>query len=241
MQYKTIALELLRQNPQVHEQLRQNRILLQAVNACAADLKARHHAWMDELRATRPQSDATQISSEALELALDDLRAQLAPNSPGGSRTAALTRRGNDLHSTSHAARVTAARGQPLLPFDAPPELDAAESEPTERIEPPSTPTLITGPPADFDHSDSLVATDEHAGPSRTVPIASGEKAKARDILAAIRTLQAHRAGAAAGHRRTSGRRSPASAASGPSPCRSSPTRSPAATRTPAGRPSARS
>ena len=74
MQYKTIALELLRQNPQVHEQLRQNRILLQAVNACAADLKARHHAWMDELRATRPQSDATQISSEALELALDDLQ-----------------------------------------------------------------------------------------------------------------------------------------------------------------------
>ena len=59
-----------------------------------------------------------------------------------------------------------------------------------------------------------------------TIPIATGEKAKARDIIAAIRTLEAHRAGAAPGHAGRAAGTRPASAASAPSPCRSSPTRS---------------
>ena len=71
--------------------------------------------------------------------------------------------------------------------------------------------------------------------------IASGEKAKARDILAAIRTLQADRAGAAPGHRRRAADTRPLRRLRGRGPVDLSRSRSPAATRTPAGRPSATS
>ena len=73
---------------------------------------------------------------------------------------------------------------------------------------------------------------DDHRHiPSSTSP--AGEKAKARDILAAIRTLKTHRAGAAAGHAGRAAGARPLRRLRRRWPCRSSPTRSPAATRTP--------
>jgi hypothetical protein len=77
MQYKTIVLRLLQQRPEIHDRLRKKRRLLQTVNAYATDFKAKHNAWMEVLLSARPESDPSQISSEALELALEDLQDSL--------------------------------------------------------------------------------------------------------------------------------------------------------------------
>src|SRR5439155_19715729 len=82
MQYKTIVLELLQEHhPLLHEQLRKNHKLLPAMTAYAAYLKTKHNAWMEVLRPAQPKSDASRISSEALELALEDLRQTLQQES----------------------------------------------------------------------------------------------------------------------------------------------------------------
>jgi hypothetical protein len=83
MRYKTIVLELLQdQYPALHEKLRQQRMLLQALNDYAAALKRHHETWMDRLNMKRPDSDPILTASEALELALLDLRDDLPSESP---------------------------------------------------------------------------------------------------------------------------------------------------------------
>ena len=77
MQYKTIVLELLQQQTELHEQLRLNRRLFPTMEALAKDLKARHETWKQELQALQPSSDPTQISSEALEMALHEVESRL--------------------------------------------------------------------------------------------------------------------------------------------------------------------
>ena len=85
-QYKTIVLELLQeQYPALHEQLRRERMLLPALNGYAASLKRHHDTWMERLSQKRPDSDPVQIASEAMELALLDLRDDL----PSGSEASA--------------------------------------------------------------------------------------------------------------------------------------------------------
>jgi hypothetical protein len=84
MQYKTIALELICSRPKLHEQLRVSRTMLQAVDQYALSLKDFHESWMEQLRQTRPGSDPSQIASEALELALQDLQETL-PNESADS------------------------------------------------------------------------------------------------------------------------------------------------------------
>jgi chromosome segregation ATPase len=81
MQYKTIILELLQQRPQMHEQLRQSRKLLRALETYAHELKTSHEAWMEELSQARPESNRTQIASEALEMALKELQDRLPSES----------------------------------------------------------------------------------------------------------------------------------------------------------------
>jgi hypothetical protein len=73
MLYKTMILHLLEDRPALYEQLRQTRTLRPTLNRLASGLKARHEAWKTQLAATRPDSDPSQISSEALELALKEL------------------------------------------------------------------------------------------------------------------------------------------------------------------------
>ena len=82
MLYKTIVLELLQSRPQIHEQLRQQRQLLNTMNRYSAELKTSHEAWKEELAKARPGSDPSQIASEALEIALQELEAQLPPELP---------------------------------------------------------------------------------------------------------------------------------------------------------------
>jgi hypothetical protein len=78
MHYKTITLELLQdQYPALHQRLRATRTLLSAVTLHAAGLKRYHETWMDRLAQTRPDSEPTQIVSESLALAIEDLRDDL--------------------------------------------------------------------------------------------------------------------------------------------------------------------
>jgi hypothetical protein len=82
MQYKMIVLEMLEQRPEMHEQLRQQRQLLPAMEFYASELKALHEAWKKQLSQRRPDSDESQIASEALEIALQELEDSLPPEWP---------------------------------------------------------------------------------------------------------------------------------------------------------------
>lgn len=81
MQYKTIVLELLQQRTELHEQLRKDRKLLPAMELYARELKQNHEAWKEMLSQLRPGSDPSQISSEALEIALKELEERLPTES----------------------------------------------------------------------------------------------------------------------------------------------------------------
>lgn len=82
MHYKTIVLELLQQQTELHEELRLTRRLLPTINALAEGLKASHESWKRELQAIHPNSYPLQIASEALEMALSELESRLHSASP---------------------------------------------------------------------------------------------------------------------------------------------------------------
>jgi hypothetical protein len=82
MHYKTIALELLLELPEVCRKLRDSRDMLPALDRYARELKASHKAWTERLSAARPGSDPAQINSEALELAIRELEERLRSDSP---------------------------------------------------------------------------------------------------------------------------------------------------------------
>ncbi|HMP01727.1 MAG TPA: hypothetical protein PKC45_04415 [Gemmatales bacterium] len=84
MQYKTTMLELLQQRPQMHEQLRQERKLLTAVEMYAKELKESHESLMEQLSKARPGSDPSQVSSAAFEMALKEMEDRLPPASHQG-------------------------------------------------------------------------------------------------------------------------------------------------------------
>ena len=73
MQYKTIVGEILQQQPELYEQLLASHTLLTTMDRYAVELKASHEAWMDRLSQRRPGSNRSQLSSEALEIALWEL------------------------------------------------------------------------------------------------------------------------------------------------------------------------
>ena len=77
MQYKTIILELLQQRPQMHEQLRRERKLLTTLEFYAKELKDSHEDAMEQFRQLRPGREASQISSEAMEMALKEMEDRL--------------------------------------------------------------------------------------------------------------------------------------------------------------------
>lgn len=82
MQYKTMILELLQQRPEMHEQLRKERKLLTTLEYYSKALKQSHEAWKEQLASASPGSHPSQISSEALEMALKELEDRLPPVSP---------------------------------------------------------------------------------------------------------------------------------------------------------------
>jgi hypothetical protein len=94
--YKTIVLEFLKEHhPGLHEQLRADRRLQRTVNAYATYLKSKHVAWKDSLLPTGQWGDASEVSRQALEMALEDVQGSLrdefssdetGPLSPGAAR-----------------------------------------------------------------------------------------------------------------------------------------------------------
>ena len=87
--YKTIVLELLKDRPALHEQLRASGTLLESMEQLAVAFRSCHLGWMRKLAVTRPGSDPSQLSSEAMELAIQDLKDHLPP--PNGSDGEALS------------------------------------------------------------------------------------------------------------------------------------------------------
>src|SRR5260370_34706118 len=90
MQYKTIVLELLRERTELHEQLRLTRRLKPTLETCAKELKASHEAWKERLSQATPGSDPSQVSSEALEMAMQELVDRL-PSEPPADENEALS------------------------------------------------------------------------------------------------------------------------------------------------------
>ena len=82
MQYKTIMLEMLLEHPAIAEPLRKNRTMMPTLEYYSAQLKNLHEAWMEELAKLRPASDPIQLSSEALEIALQEMETHLLCASP---------------------------------------------------------------------------------------------------------------------------------------------------------------
>jgi N12 class adenine-specific DNA methylase len=109
----------------------------------------------------------------------------------------ALARRGNGLHSQSHVERVRASRGQRSLFDDQPPARPIAGPAPSEQSAPSHNGVAHpNGIPRAADRAPPAPPEpDRLASPLETTPpgngIARGEKGKARDIIAAIRTLKA--------------------------------------------------
>lgn len=82
MQYKTIIMELIQEMPDLYEHLRSTKRLLPAMDDYATGLKASHDQWKHQIASTHPGTDPSQIASEALELAIEDLRNRLHSASP---------------------------------------------------------------------------------------------------------------------------------------------------------------
>jgi hypothetical protein len=80
-QYKTITLELIRDHPELYERLRSSKRLLPAMESYARDLKSSHEAWKERLRLHHPGSHPSRTASEALELAIEELRDRLPSES----------------------------------------------------------------------------------------------------------------------------------------------------------------
>jgi hypothetical protein len=79
MLYKTMILGLLEQRPAMYEQLRRRRTLLPTLDQYAAELKFSHEAWKERLAQAMPGGSQVQIATEALEIALQQLRDRLPP------------------------------------------------------------------------------------------------------------------------------------------------------------------
>jgi hypothetical protein len=86
MHYKTIVLELIRYDyPALHEQLRQSRSLLTALEDHAIALRRYHQDWIDRLSLKWPSREPALIASQAMELAILDLRDDLpSASAPSG-------------------------------------------------------------------------------------------------------------------------------------------------------------
>lgn len=82
MYYKTIALRLIQDRPAFHESIRQEGRLLMVMETYADWLRDYHSLWITFLTKHQPESDETQIASQALERCIQDLEQVLPPASP---------------------------------------------------------------------------------------------------------------------------------------------------------------
>ena len=72
----------------MREELRQSRKLLLTLEFYASELRDSHEDWKDRLQQAKPESDLSQIASEAMELALKELEVRLPSESNQGESEA---------------------------------------------------------------------------------------------------------------------------------------------------------
>ncbi len=77
MHYKSICLQMIQGRPQMYDQLLSNRTLLPTLERYAIQLRNSHLDWKETLTQARPGSSETQIASEAMEIALQELKDSL--------------------------------------------------------------------------------------------------------------------------------------------------------------------
>ncbi len=82
MQYKTIVLQLLKDNSQIYDQLLRQKQVSAVMEHYAQELRTLHLAWKETLTQAIPNSDSSQIASEAMERALKDLQDHLPLGTP---------------------------------------------------------------------------------------------------------------------------------------------------------------
>lgn len=76
MQYMTIVLELIQNQPELCAKLRAEKTMLSTVEFYAKELRASHNAWKERLQAKQP-ANSEQIEAQALELALQEMQDRL--------------------------------------------------------------------------------------------------------------------------------------------------------------------
>lgn len=81
MHYKTIVLELLEGQPLLKSRLQKYRQLKTTLDLYAQELKTSHKQWQRRLAQQSSGSDARQLASEALELAIAEIRHRLSSES----------------------------------------------------------------------------------------------------------------------------------------------------------------
>ena len=74
MHYRTVVFELLQDRPKLLERLRRTQTLLLTLERYAVELQNWHEAWKGRLSMAKPGDDENQIASEALEIALIELK-----------------------------------------------------------------------------------------------------------------------------------------------------------------------
>jgi hypothetical protein len=77
MPYKTIMLELLQESPALYLRLKASRTLLRTIDLYSIELKSRHGSWVAELSRSQPHCSPEQITSEALEIAIQEVKESL--------------------------------------------------------------------------------------------------------------------------------------------------------------------
>ena len=82
MQYKTICLRMIQDRPKMYDQLLRHRSLLSTLDRLSSELRTSHQAWKDLLAQAKPGSGESQIASEALEMALQQLASSFASPPP---------------------------------------------------------------------------------------------------------------------------------------------------------------
>jgi len=85
--YKTITLEMIEQNQPLYNHLRRCRTLLTTMEQAAVELRTSHREWISRLKISGATGTAEQLSADAMELALAELKERLQPESvtPDGS------------------------------------------------------------------------------------------------------------------------------------------------------------
>ncbi len=78
MQYKTICLQMIQDRPEMYDRLLSQRSLLSTLDRLSSELRTSHQTWKGLLSQTKPGSSESQIASEALELALQQLASSFA-------------------------------------------------------------------------------------------------------------------------------------------------------------------